>query len=119
MSVNVRDAIQDESDRQAVLLALGHLAVERPGWDYMLGLIADKLRGREMYQTFQDLHRQAVVRESERLATIERNSYVCGLCGRRTFHPDDVVASYCSCCGSAGPELPKDCEHRRAGTTTP
>jgi hypothetical protein len=56
---------------------------------------------------------------AERLATIDRNSYVCGMCGRRTFHPDDVVASYCPCCGSADGTLPKECEHRRAGTATP
>lgn len=33
----------DESDRQATLLALAALAVERPGWDYMLNLIALKM----------------------------------------------------------------------------
>lgn len=27
----------DESQRQAILLALAHLAVERPGWKFMLG----------------------------------------------------------------------------------
>jgi len=33
----------DESQRQAILMALAHLAVERPGWDYMLGEIAKKM----------------------------------------------------------------------------
>ena len=33
----------DESERQAMLLALAALAVERPGWDYMLNLIALKM----------------------------------------------------------------------------
>lgn len=51
------DRIQEEGDRQATLLALGRLAAERPGWDYMLGLIADQLGGRAMYTTFQDLAR--------------------------------------------------------------
>jgi hypothetical protein len=42
----------DEGQRQAILLALGHLAVERPGWDYMLGEIADQFQGREMFERF-------------------------------------------------------------------
>ena len=33
----------DESQRQAVLMALAHLAVERPGWDVMLEEIAAKM----------------------------------------------------------------------------
>lgn len=49
---DLTDIIQEESDRQATLLALAALAHERPGWDHMLGLIADKLQGREMYNTF-------------------------------------------------------------------
>lgn len=55
-------------------------------------------------------------RERERLAAIERNSYLCGLCGRRTFHANDVVNGYCPCCGSADGSLPKTCEHRPAPT---
>jgi hypothetical protein len=33
----------DESERQAMLLALAYLAVDRPGWDYMLNELAKKL----------------------------------------------------------------------------
>ena len=33
----------DESQRQAVLLALAHLTVERPGWEFMLTEIAKKM----------------------------------------------------------------------------
>jgi len=33
----------EEEQRQAILLALAHLAVERPGWDYMLSEIARKM----------------------------------------------------------------------------
>jgi hypothetical protein len=32
-----------EEDRQMVILALAELALSRPGWDYALGLIAEKL----------------------------------------------------------------------------
>jgi len=46
----------EESDRQAILLAIGHLAVERPGWDYMLGEIAETLMGRKMYEELRDMH---------------------------------------------------------------
>lgn len=35
--------VYEESERQAVLLALAHLAIERPGWDYMLSQIALKM----------------------------------------------------------------------------
>lgn len=33
----------DEGQRQAVVMALAHLAVERPGWDMMLEEIAAKM----------------------------------------------------------------------------
>ena len=33
----------DEGDRQMILLALAHLAVERPGWLYATGLVAAKM----------------------------------------------------------------------------
>lgn len=33
----------DESERQAIILALAHVAVDRPGWDYMLNEIALKM----------------------------------------------------------------------------
>lgn len=33
----------DESQRQAMLLALAHLTVERPGWEFMLTEIAKKM----------------------------------------------------------------------------
>jgi len=33
----------EEGERQAILLALAHLAIERPGWDDMLREIAKKM----------------------------------------------------------------------------
>lgn len=33
----------DEGERQAVLMALAHLACERPGWDWMLSEIAKRV----------------------------------------------------------------------------
>ncbi len=48
----------DEMDRQATLMALAHLAVERPGWDYFLGKIAAKMdnEGCPMYEKFKSIH---------------------------------------------------------------
>lgn len=55
----------DESQRQATLLALAHLTVERPGWEYMLTGIAKKMDNvvgdvPEMYTRFLMARRQAV-----------------------------------------------------------
>lgn len=53
----------DESQRQMVLMALAHLAMERPGWDYALMEIANKIDNErkkdglpEMYMEFKNLH---------------------------------------------------------------
>lgn len=40
-----------------------------------------------------------------------RPQFTCPLCQGVTYHPRDVAAAYCPCCG--GPFLPRDCEHRR------
>ena len=42
----------DESDRQAIVLAIARLSVERPGWNDYLGTIAEKLNGSELFATF-------------------------------------------------------------------
>ena len=49
-----------EEQRQMVLLALGHLAVERPGWDHPLNEIACKMDNVEagratLYDNFRKL----------------------------------------------------------------
>jgi hypothetical protein len=41
-----------EEDRQMILLALARLALARPGWDYAIGEIAEKLEDREMLDGF-------------------------------------------------------------------
>lgn len=46
-----------EEQRQIVLLAMGNLAYERPGFDPMLGELAERLEGRTMFETFKDLKR--------------------------------------------------------------
>lgn len=48
-----------EEERQMILLALGHLARERPGWDYALNEIAKKIDNtREGRAVAYDEHRE-------------------------------------------------------------
>ena len=60
----------DEAERQLVLMALAHLAVERPGWDDALNRLAlkaddERVGGRgAMYDEFRRLRRRVVVLES-------------------------------------------------------
>jgi hypothetical protein len=50
----------DESDRQAILLAIATLNLHRPGWTYYLGEIADKLQGRAMFEEFKRLNNDRI-----------------------------------------------------------
>lgn len=55
----------DEGERQAILLALAHTTVERPGWEYMYTEIAKKMDNvvggvPEMYTQFLALRRRRV-----------------------------------------------------------
>lgn len=52
----------DESDRQAILLALAVLALQRPGWDTYLGEIAKRFHGREMWRQFKTYNADRVPR---------------------------------------------------------
>ena len=54
----------DESERQMVLMALAHLAVERPGWEYVLHDIALRIDNAEnhravLFDEFRAMHREA------------------------------------------------------------
>ncbi len=42
----------DEGERQLVVFALAGLAIERPGWDQTLSILADKFAGQEMFDNF-------------------------------------------------------------------
>jgi hypothetical protein len=52
----------DESQRQLLLMALAHLAVERPGFDCALREIADKMDnpGPQLYLDFKRLHSEQI-----------------------------------------------------------
>jgi len=49
-----------EEDRQAIIMALAHLAVERPGWDDYLQRIAIGLSGTKMYVDLKLLHEESI-----------------------------------------------------------
>ncbi len=46
----------DNGEMQVIMLAIAKLALERPGWNWMLGEIADRFGGREIFEEFKDLY---------------------------------------------------------------
>lgn len=44
-----------EEERQMILLSLAWVSIERPGWDWFLGMIAERLRGGKMFERFKGL----------------------------------------------------------------
>lgn len=42
----------DEGEQQMILLALAELALTRPGFEYAIGVIAEKLNGKEILESF-------------------------------------------------------------------
>lgn len=50
----------DEADRQMILLALAHLVVERPGWEYTTREISKQFHGEPMYDDFLRMRREEV-----------------------------------------------------------
>jgi hypothetical protein len=57
----------DESQRQSTIMALAHLAVERPGWDTMLKETAQLLDnpGVPMYLSFKEMHQAKVTEDQD------------------------------------------------------
>jgi hypothetical protein len=61
----------DESQRQATLMALAHLAVERPGWKWMLTQIALKMDNSvdgepELFTKFFEMHAAEVLLQAKK-----------------------------------------------------
>jgi hypothetical protein len=115
--VNDHTIVLDESQRQAVLLALAHLALERPGWDYMLSIIAGKMdnqtpEGRPaMYEEFKRMHRPGQFHSPSDvpagLAGLETSQFIiapdgaaitCKTCQRTSYNLNDVRNGYCGFC---------------------
>jgi hypothetical protein len=59
MSMSITVTLE-EGERQATILALANLSLQRPGWDFMLGEIAEKLQGRVMYDEMKRLNNDRV-----------------------------------------------------------
>lgn len=50
-----------EADRQMIVLALAHLAVERPGWHWTCrDMAAERFGAGEMFDNFLKLHQEAI-----------------------------------------------------------
>lgn len=52
--------IEDEADRQMVLLSLALCTLLRPGFHYACGEIAERLQGRDMFEEFRRLNADVV-----------------------------------------------------------
>lgn len=62
MDILATTATRDgESDRQMIVLALAHLAVERPGWETTLrAMAAERFGAESMFDDFRKLHKEAL-----------------------------------------------------------
>lgn len=60
----------DEGERQMLLLAIAELALSRPGWDWMLGEVADRFEGRAMFDQFKKLNAGGFVSSIARAALV-------------------------------------------------
>jgi hypothetical protein len=69
------DVKLDEAQRQVLVMACAHLAVERPGWDYMLrGFVTDVLKAGPMYEQFHQLRMRnlELPREGDSILDVRR-----------------------------------------------
>jgi hypothetical protein len=104
-----------EDQRQAILLALAHLALERPGWDPCclteIALLMDNRlpNGRpEMYEEFKRLHVPGEYYKPEPhpepetganyTIDAEGRSIRCHKCGMTSWNLNDVREKYCGHC---------------------
>lgn len=77
-----RDHVQEESDRQLVLLAIAELALSRPGFNPALELIAISLGSREMFEQFK-------LTSSDRIRA-SHGPFGFSPTGPIQFHPDEL-----------------------------
>lgn len=94
----------EEMDRQMILLAIGILSLQRPGWNWTLGRLADILKGRDMFEQFRVYNKHRCPME----ASIHGRCQVCGctdadclLCIEKTGEPCSWVNeehTLCSAC---------------------
>ena len=90
----------EESDRQAIVLALAMLSLQRPGWDWMLGGIAEKLggvvEGRYMYDELKRLN------EDRRPSVVQTGPLHMQVCVPQEYTDNqvEIYANYISPCGT-------------------
>jgi hypothetical protein len=90
----------EESDRQAIVLALAMLSLQRPGWDWMLGGIAEKLggfiEGRELYNEFKRMN------EDRRPTVVQTGPLHMQVCVPQEYTDNqvEIYANYISPCGT-------------------
>jgi hypothetical protein len=90
----------EESDRQAIVLALAMLSLQRPGWDWMLGGIAEKLggfiEGRELYNEFKRMN------EDRRPTVVQTGPLHMVVCVPQEYTDNqvEIYANYISPCGT-------------------
>lgn len=65
-------ADDDEGDRQMLLLAIAELALRRPGWNWTLGRLAERLHGRAEFEEFKRIADDTSTRETEWFAFLAR-----------------------------------------------
>ena len=93
----------DEGQRQVLLMALAHLAAERPGWHPVcIKPIAQKMDNPDpdsMYEEFRELHSHSMAAPSERrlkqwIDDLQSGMYInCVYCGHRYGPKDEVPAT--------------------------
>ena len=86
----------DESDRQVILLAIAHLAVQRPGWNTYLKTVALKFKGEEMFEEFKKY--KATEYHHGYQISDDGKSITCKACGRTSHSAGDVKNLYCGFC---------------------
>jgi hypothetical protein len=108
----------DESQRQFVLLALAHLAIERPGWDDMISVVVAEMdtalpNGRfQMYEEFKRTHDPRRVNEpsdpnlprgedtAQYLIPPNGRFILCKKCCHTSFNLNDVRERCCAWCNT-------------------
>lgn len=101
----------EEGDRQMILLALAKLWAERPGWEYAIGLLADKLRGRQMLEEFHKMYRGVpakddllcdsthAIKEEPKISYLARYPKAVGIWWIKNLTGGIVEKKFCAACG--------------------
>ncbi len=109
-------SIQDEGDRQMILLALAELSLRRPGWEpAAIRPVAQKLGGEQMFDEFRkySLHPDGNVLMDFSLTYFlgygpKPVSITCRRCAKTSYNLGDVAHKYCAHCNVFHEQIPAD-----------